>query len=157
MSSNVKNPSIEWKKIRDRYEKEVCSIRALARDFHTTDTTIHRRAKAEGWRLFAPKRSVQRSLQHAVQQSVSNTDLWAFEPRRDALVNALQRVRNEVTDAEEAIHSDLPVVMALVWFQTPLADIAKAVQMSEPELERIFGKPILKHIRELHGPRARSA
>ncbi|MET4117856.1 hypothetical protein ABIB85_004460 [Bradyrhizobium sp. JR1.5] len=53
MASNEENFSPDWAAIRRRYEGEHCSIRKLARDFHTTDTTIHRRAKREGWTHFA--------------------------------------------------------------------------------------------------------
>jgi hypothetical protein len=83
-----------------------------------------------------------------VQHHTKKPDLWALEPRQRALIEALKRSRNAVSNAEDAIYTDLPVVMALLWFQTPFADIAKAVQMDEPTLEAIFGVPMLDHCRK---------
>jgi hypothetical protein len=56
---NVEKSSINWKEIKRRYEGEPCSIKALAREHETTDTRIHRHAKANRWKLYsAPQRGI---------------------------------------------------------------------------------------------------
>jgi hypothetical protein len=154
---NVKNPSIDWKEIRRRFEEEPCHVRALAREHKTTDTRIRRRVKAEQWKPFVPTRALQRSkpvLQRAALCTIENNEIWAFEPRRDALIAGLKRVRN-VDNPEDAIYSDLPVVMSLLWFRTPLPEIAKALQMTEPKLEELWGGPIFDFIEKYYGGRKR--
>ena len=62
--SKVENYSINWVEIKRRYEEETCSIKALAREYETTDTRIHRHAKANNWKLFsATQRGPQRRPQ----------------------------------------------------------------------------------------------
>jgi len=152
-TQKLEKPSTDWRAIRQRYEGEPCSIRALAREHETTDTAIHRRAKTDNWKRFSAPQTVQRR----VQQGVEKPFPWAFETRSAALIEGLKRSRNGVDNAIDATYADLPIVMALLWFRTPLAEIAKAVDLSERELETIFGKPIIKFIQEHYGPRQNRA
>jgi hypothetical protein len=146
---NVKNPSIDWKEIRRRFEEEPSHVRALAREHQTTDTRIHRRAKTEHWKPYSTKLALQREA----QQPSKTPMLWDFEPRRDALIAGLQRSRNGVDSVEDACYADFSVVMALLWLRTPFADIARALQIDEPMLEALYGKPILAFVREYYLPK----
>ena len=56
-----------------------------------------------------------------------------------------------VVDSINSIYAVLPVVMALMWFRTPLAEIAWAVQLTEPQLEDFFGPAIFKFVHEFYG------
>jgi hypothetical protein len=145
VNEKVEKSSPDWSAIRRRYEGEACSIRALAREHETTDTRIHRRAKSERWIPFGAKSAANPTPQRGPQrraEKIENAKTWAFEPRRDALVSGLCRVRNAAETPEGAIYSDLPVLMALMWLRTPLGDIAQALQMDEVELEEIWGGAI---------------
>jgi hypothetical protein len=150
-------PSTDWKEIRRRYEGERCSIRALAREHETTDTTIHRRAKLEGWKLYSAKSAQNSAPQRGVQQPQKTPMLWDFEPRRDALIEGLKRSRNGVDCVEDAIYADFPTVMALLWFQAPFAEIARALQIDEPRLEALYGPVILGFVRDSYSDRPKKA
>jgi hypothetical protein len=67
--SKVEDYSINWIEIKRRYEEEPCSIKALAREHETTDTRIHRHAKANSWKIYsAPQRGPQRATQRRPQR-----------------------------------------------------------------------------------------
>ena len=52
---------VDWVAIQKRFEQETCSVRALARQFGTTDTRIRRHALANAWTPYvAPQRRLQR-------------------------------------------------------------------------------------------------
>jgi hypothetical protein len=137
----------DWSAIRRRYEGESISIRQLARETGTSDMAIHRRAKADGWVLHSSLPRVQQRVQHAQ----GNARPWDVAPRRDALLTALTRSRASVETVVDSIYSDLPVVMSLMWFRTPLSEIARAVQLTEPQLEEFFGPAIFKFVDEHYG------
>ena len=138
--------SIDWVLIRQRYEGEPCSIRGLARQHETSDTEIRRRAIAGAWVRF----SASPEVQQAVQQPQGLERAWHFEPRRDALVEALNRSRVGIETVEDSIYCDLKVVMALLWFRAPLAEIARAVQLTEVQLEEFYGPAIIGFIRDFY-------
>jgi hypothetical protein len=146
-TSNIEKSSIDWKEIRRRYEQERCSVRALAREHETTDTAIHRRAKSEGWKLFSTTSAPQRG----VQQPEKKPRPWSFETRRDALVTGLERSRASVDNSEDSYYCDALVVQALLWFRTPVAEIARAIEITEAGLEEIYGVQIFKHWRDVEG------
>jgi hypothetical protein len=149
MGKDVEENSPDWTAIKRRYEGEPCSVRALAREHKTTDTRIRRRADLERWTLFSAKKVAKPTPQRGLQrraEKIENEEIWAFEPRHDALVSGLCRVRNAVDTAEDAIYSDLRVVMALLWLETPFADLATALQMDEVKLEELWGPAILAFV-----------
>lgn len=141
-TSNIEKSSIDWKEIRRRYEGERCSIRGLAREHNTSDTAIHRRAKLDDWILFSAKSA----LQLGVQQPEKPTRPWSFETRRDALATALERMRAAVDNAVDSVYCDAMVVQALLFLRAPFADIAKAIEMTESDLEHLFGEMMLRHV-----------
>jgi hypothetical protein len=108
---------------------------------------IHRRAKADGWVLYSPLPRAQQRVQH----TEGSERPWNIAPRRDALFTALTRGRVGVETVVDSIYSDLPVVMSLMWFRTPLSEIARAVQLTEPQLEEFFGPAIFKFVHEYYG------
>src|ERR1019366_2614324 len=60
---------MNWIEIKRRYEEEPCSIKALAREHETTDTRIHRHARANSWKIYsAPQRGPQRGPQRRPQR-----------------------------------------------------------------------------------------
>jgi hypothetical protein len=139
--------SPDWSAILRRYEGEPISIRRLARETDTNDMAIHRRAKSDGWVLYSPLPRAQQRVQH----TESSARPWDIAPRRDALLSALTRRRAGVETVVDSIYSGLPVVMSLMWFRTPLSEIARAVQLTEPQLEEFFGPAIFKFVHECYG------
>jgi hypothetical protein len=144
---NREKSSPDWGVIRRRYEEETLAIRALAREHHTSDTEIRRRAIAGAWVRF----SASPAVQQGVQQVQETERPWHFDPRRDALVEALKRSRHGVETVEDSIYCDLKVVMALLWLRAPLADIAKAIELTEVQLEALYGPAIIGFIRQFYG------
>ncbi|MBR1231978.1 hypothetical protein [Bradyrhizobium sp. AUGA SZCCT0182] len=140
----LEKSSPDWALIQRRYEGETLSIRALARDNHTSDTEIRRRAKSRGWVRYSDPLVVQ----HKAQQPQESERPWDIAPRRDALMTALSRSRQGVETVVDSIYCDLAVVMALLWFRTPLMQIARAVELTEEQLEGFYGPAIMKFIRQ---------
>jgi hypothetical protein len=148
---NGEKSSPDWPAIRRRYEREPISIKRLARESGTNDMAIHRRAKADGWVLYSALPRVQQQAQPRVQHAEGNARPWDVAPRRDALLTALTRSRAGIETVVDSIYCDLPVVMSLLWFRTPLSEIARAVQLTEPQLEEFFGPAIFKFVHEYYG------
>ena len=93
--SNVEKSSINWKEIKRRYEGEPCSIKALARDHETTDTRIHRHAKANGWKLFSPP---QRGTATRPQRRPRSAEVVQVGPPSDSVPVANLRRDDGVDD-----------------------------------------------------------
>lgn len=155
-TSKIEKSSIDWKEIRRRYEKDSQSVRALAREFHTSDTAIHRKAEAGGWILFCEKPELQRGSNHGMQQVEKTPRSWSFETRRNALVTALERSRVGVDNVEDSYNCDALVVMALLWLRAPIPEICRAIEVDEVTLEKIYGAPIMKFWREYYPVRNKS-
>ena len=79
--SKVEYYSMNWIEIKRRYEEEPCSIKALAREYETTDTRIRRHAKANNWKLYsAPQRGPQRATQRRPQRGNRQPTAALAEP-----------------------------------------------------------------------------
>jgi hypothetical protein len=145
--SNVEKHSIDWEVVRCRYQQDSCSIRALAREYKTNDTEIRRRAKSGGWQRYA----VISNLQQRVQQRKETERPWDFDTRRDALLAALTHSRTNVRTVEGTFYADALVVNALLYFQHPLDEIRKAVQLDQESFMEIYGRMLTKFVAKRNG------
>ena len=79
---------VDWVEIQRRYQQEKCSIRALARQFGTTDTRIRRHALANAWTPYvAPQRRLQREPEPVQRAGQGRAPYEAPETVEAATIN----------------------------------------------------------------------
>ena len=136
-TSKVENYSINWIEIKRRYEEEPCSIKALAREHETTDTRIHRHAKANSWKLYsAPQRGPQRATQRgnrqptaALAETETGSQLPHYEEQNgqgDPTMPHPTEIARETCGTLNALRSNLDTVVQNLRLIRQLADAETA-------------------------------
>jgi hypothetical protein len=128
--SKVEYYSMNWIEIKRRYEEEPCSIKALAREYETTDTRIRRHAKANNWKLYsAPQRGPQRATQRRPQRG----------NRQPTATLAETEIARETCGTLDALRSNLAAVVQDLRLARELAD-AETAGDDNPARARLVDK-----------------
>jgi hypothetical protein len=135
---------IDWAEIRRRYEQEPCSIRALSREFGTTDTRIHRHARANGWKLYtASQRGLQRKTEAAqLPNSNDQTRIAAFnadDSLGDPTIPHPSEIARESCGTINALRANLDIVVRNLHLIRELAD-AETASDKNPARARLVEK-----------------
>ena len=152
--SKVENYSINWIEIKRRYEEEPCSIKALAREYETTDTRIHRHAKANSWKLYsAPQRGPQRATQRrpqrgnrqptaALAETETGSELPHYEEQNgqgDPTMPHPTEIARETCGTLDALRANLAAVVQDLRLARELAD-AETAGDDNPARARLVDK-----------------
>jgi hypothetical protein len=155
-TSKVEKYSIDWMEIKRRYEQEPCSIKALAREHKTTDTRIHRHAKANRWKLYsAPQRRPQRATQRGNRPptaALAETETGSQLPHSedgspgDPTIPHPTEIARETCGTLNALRANLDLVVRELSLVRELADAETAGDENPARarlVEKVLSLPVL--------------